>query len=96
MTEYEIKKEFAKATTFPELAIIANRLKKNGEAENKINKVMTQRRNQIIRESKGVPTLLVVPVARKKFPSEPTTFLNLNPINFGNEIIYDGEVITIK
>ena len=97
MTDAEIRKEFSKATTFPELFSIANRLKQNGESEVKINKAMTVRKNALNKQSVKLMTVTVEAIDTKLDTSE-TTAVQRIPLHYlGNRggIRFNGEAIEL-
>ena len=97
MTEAQIRLEFSKAMTYPDLFNMAIEMKRKGESEIKINKLMTQRKNQLMKQTSKVTPINVTPIAIPSIDIELVKKrLNIEMIGNGNKIIFTGEKIILQ
>ena len=95
MRDTDIRKEFSKAMTYPELFSTAIRLKSQGIPEEKINKFMSARKESLVKESKNIINISIVNINTKvDIDSSLVQRIELDFIRDGNRIIYDGNKVT--
>ena len=98
MTEAQIKLEFSKAMTYPDLFNMAIALKRKGESEVKINKLMTQRKAQLMKQTNKVSPVNVTTIALPTIDAEAVVQrLNIEAVTTnGNTIEFTGNRIILR
>lgn len=61
MTEVQIRDAMKSASTYPELMLLAQKLKAQGAKETTLNRCLKDRRNQLLKGFKNLPKIITVP-----------------------------------